>query len=208
MEIKKDYIIPRNDMCMSDAMPFSQHWEVRVPVPIEELNFNTALQACYAVLKSGDLINVCSFERNGGDWKRLREVVSLRVVAVENRKIETCLVSEIVKIKENKDDPAHVSNAPLEIVKVGNAYEVRDGGGHTLEAFVDEGQAKAFRDRHGPKAMAQAVEVDRSKWTITRGFQGRSIVRNEEGEVIREFRKKEDAEAFVATGKAPEQKAA
>lgn len=203
------YVIPRHDICMSDAMPFSQHWEARVPVSIADIkNFGTALQTVYSSIRPGDLFNICSMERVGGQWGRLKEIVTLRIVDCENNKIETIFVTDILKVKENRDDPAHVKNSPLEVVKVGSAFEVRDVSGNVLEAFVEEKQAIDFRDRHGPSAVALAPNVDRSKWTISRGFQGRHIVKNETGEIVREFRKREHADAFIATGIAPEQEAA
>lgn len=205
---KKDFVIPRHDICMCEAMPFNQHWEARIPVPIEEVNFNIAFQQIYTSLKAGDLVRVCYFDRNGGEWGRLREVVSVNIVDVANRKIETVFATDILKVKDSRDDPQNVKNVSLEVVKVGNAFEVKDTNGNTIEVFVEEEQANEFKKRNTPKALIDARDVDRSKWTITRGFQGRKTIKNENGEVVRSFKTQEEAEHFIKTGLAPDQRAA
>lgn len=193
------YPIPRSDMCMSDPMPFSQHWEARIPVPISSIDdMGRSLQAAYTSLKPSDLVHICSFERN--DWTRLTEVASFRVVSCDNGKIETVQVSDTVKVPARKVASNAEVAAEYEIIKMGHAFEVRDGHGSTLEVFVAHDQAATFIETMKAKAGGQAPPPPpaHTGLAIKRGFAGKFIVTNQSGESVKEFPNKASAEQFIA----------
>lgn len=147
------YPIPRSDICMSDAMPFSQHWEARVPVPIKEIgDVGHALHAAYSSLRPGDSITICSFESK--NWTHLLEVANFRIASMENSKIEVLQVGGITRFTAPKKEVKIARGDPLLVIPVNNTYEVRDEIGNTLEVFVDKRQADDFARREGTKRAA------------------------------------------------------
>jgi len=195
------YLIRRQDVSMTEAMPFQQHFEVRIPLSIEKVgDLGAALQDCSSILKSGDLLNVCSF--SDANYSRLTEVVSIRVVSCDRNRIEVIQVSELIKVPEQKKVVDVSSNTNLRIVKVNNgrAYEVRDDGNNTVELFVDEAQAKQFIDNYTAR-LPKAKEVekeDRANWTLARSKQsGKFLVKNGNGEVLKEFSDEKSAQRFL-----------
>lgn len=195
------YRINRNDLCMSDPMPFSQHWEARVTVPIDSIeDMGAALHPCISSLRPGDLVNVCSFEKH--DWQRLKEVASFRVVSVDNVKVETVQITETIKVPARTANEEAAHQPVLRVVEVRGAFEVRDEKGNCLEAFVERDQAEAFirTGKAGVEKKPAAAEtgLDKSELEIKRGFQGKYIVKNKAGEIVKEFRNKAEAEAFMA----------
>src|SRR5687768_14272539 len=122
MEQKKArYIIPRGDIAMSDAMQFSQHFEVRLPFSIEKVeDLGASLQNCYTMLKAGDLLNVCAYEN--AKYERLTEVATFRVVSCNAKRIETYQISDVVKIPAQAPEDSPTAHINLEIVKTGNAF--------------------------------------------------------------------------------------
>jgi len=196
--MNKRFEIPRNAMCMSDPMPFSQHWEVRVSIPLEDIdNMGAALQNGYSSFRAGDLIHVCSFDKP--DWKRLKELASYRVVSVENNKIEVVQVTEIIRVAAAKEIANPLHHLKLEIRQVGRSWQVVDEKGNIIEAFVEEKQARAFlaSNQPEPEAEKKAAEDDRSGYIVRRGFQGKGIVQNAAGEVVKEFRSVKEAEEWL-----------
>ena len=193
------YPIPRSDMCMSDPMPFSQHWDARVPVPISSIDdIGRSLQAAYTSLKPGDLVHMCSFERN--DWTRLTEVASFRVVSCDNSVIETVQVSDTIKVPAKRVESGAEIAAKYEIIKMGHAFEVRDGHGNTIEVFVAHDQAVAFIEtmKNKSRPNAPSLSTGRGDLSIKRGFAGKFIVTNQSGEPVKEFPNKAAAEQFIS----------
>ncbi len=193
-------LIPRSDICMSDAMPFSQHWEARVAAMIEDIDdLGFALQTAYASFKPGDLVNICAYANNR--WERLVEVASFRIVSCDNRKIETVLVTPITRVPAARFAPGEVDPSKLVKVNVGKSWEVRDERGNILEAFVDEKQAQAFIDAaQRPVKQIQEDPIDFAELSIKRGFQGRFSVIQPDGTIVKECKNKAEAEAFIADG--------
>jgi hypothetical protein len=193
------FLIPRNEMCMSDPMPFAQHWEVRIPVPISSIdNMGQALQTGYSSFRPGDLVNVCAFERN--TWERLTEIASFRIVSCDANKIEVVQVTETIKVPAKRAVTREEIAATHEVVKMGTAFEVRDGLGNVLDAFISHDQAKAFIESLQNKAekpvKSEAKPI--GDLAIKRGFAGKFIVTTKDGEVVKEFPNKAAAEEYIS----------
>lgn len=193
------YIIPRTDICMADPMPFSQHWEVRVPIPLDQLNLGVALQNSFSQFKPGDLIQVTSFADK--NYVRLCETADFRVVSCNSRKIEAIQITETIKVPAilPEDDPKSQQN--LQIVCIRGAFEVQDGLGNVIELFVDEQQAKKFIEDYkritAPTTPARPAVEDRSGWSVKKSVNGKWVVRNAAGELVKEFSRRDEAEAFI-----------
>lgn len=150
------YRLPRTDICMSESMPFNQHWEARVPLPIAKIDdIGLALHAVYASFRVGDLVNVCAFESRS--WETLIEVASFRVHNLDNGRIKVLQIGETVKVPKTKTDARVKPGEPLNVVPVNGTFEVRDGKGSTIETFVDRKQAEAFARRNGEPAAEKAT---------------------------------------------------
>lgn len=194
------YVIPRTDICMSDPMPFSQHWEVRIPVTIDMLgSLGAALQNSYMQFKPGDLVQVAAFTDK--DFKRLLEVADFRIVSCNARTLEAVQITETVRVPAvlPENDPASQQN--LVIKEVRGAFEVNDQLGNTLDAFVDKKQAQAFIDSYRKiTAPAKPATVqDRSGWQVRKSVNGKWTVRDAEGALIQEFSRREEADTFIVT---------
>lgn len=145
------YKIPRSDLCMSDAMPFSQHWEARIPVTIEAMgDAGEALTAAYSSLRPGDSVSICAFTKN--DWARLAEIATFRIVKRDHTRIYAMQIGSTLKVSEDKVNAKIDDTIELEVVKVGSAYEVRDKRTTaTLDVFVSKEQAEAYVAREEAK---------------------------------------------------------
>jgi hypothetical protein len=191
------YRIPRSDICMSDAMPFNQHWEARIPVPIEELgDLGTAFHSAFGSLLPGDQIEVCSFERVGGDWRRLLEIATFRIVEKTAERAEAVRVGKVFSVPEPMAKISETTVSQLVIVDVGKAFEVRDAAGNIIEQFVDKAQAEVFRDREMARGMKGVAGL-----SVKRVFGGKFNVIDSGGGVLGEFGNKAAAEAYIS--KAP-----
>lgn len=199
------YMIPRTDICMNDPMPFSQHWEIRIPISIEALgDLGASLRNSYDQFKPGDMINVCCFQSR--KWERVTELAAFRVTACNPLKIETIQVTETIKVPAQDPSADPTSQQNLKLVEVRGAFEVRDALDNVIELFVEREQAVSFIESYkkitAPKEASKPE--DRSKWTILKGAAGKWLVKNEAGEMMKEFSNRADAEKYLA----PDKKAA
>lgn len=191
------YLIPRSDMCMTDPMPFCQHWEARVSVPIASIdNVGAALRDAYDALKAGDLVNISAFEDKM--WLKLTESAAFRVVSCIDKRVQVVQVSPTVIVRPGESKQDSPPEMELSVIKVRGAYEVRDPLNNTLDAFVDEEQAKSYvRVAQNPSSV-KIDEGGKEVLTVSRGFGGKFIVRNSVGALVREFPNKTQAEEFVS----------
>ena len=193
MSETKQYHIPRADMVMSAPMPFNQDWQARIPVPIAEVgDFGVALQAAYSSLRPGDRVDICSFERGAGEWVRFRAMVSVRVVAKADNKIEAVAVGPVFHVPDRETGPGTAGDKPMLGVFANSqgAFEVRDTKGNIIELFVEKDQAEEFAARENQRTATGR--------TIKRGY-GKFEVRDERtGALIGTYKTKEDAERAAA----------
>lgn len=184
---------------MADPMPFSQHWEVRIPVSIERLgNLGSALQNSFDQFKPGDLIQVTAYADRS--YFRLLETADFRVVSSNARILETVQITETVKVPAvlPQNDPASLQN--LSVRSIRGAFEVVDQLGNILECFVDEQQAKTFVGDYKKVTapVSQPVPLDKKDWYVKKSVNGKWTVRNGAGELIREFSRRDEADSFIA----------
>lgn len=183
---------------MSDPMPFSQHWEVRIPMRIDAIgDLGAALQNSYTSFKPGDLIQVSSFTTR--DFVRLLEVADFRVVSCNSFKLETVQVTETVKVPEVRPEYDPASQQNLEIREVRGAFEVCDQLGNIIELFTEKKQAEVFIENYRKitTPVVQPKAEDRSRWIVKKTVSGKWCVRNSDGELIKEFSRRDEAEAFL-----------
>lgn len=203
------YPIPRNDLCMSDSMPFCQKWQARIGFPISFIDDDPgkAFHAAYSSLQPGDEIAVCAFEKDGGDFAYLRETATYRIIAKHKpdetmRKggiLEACRVGDIFEVPKRNQALTENGVLALDIVPTGQkAYEVRDRAGNVIESFVgvdaDDAlrQATEFRDREQGRSGVVGL-------TMKKGF-GKHYVCDPSGAIKAEFTTKTEAEAFMRSG--------
>lgn len=148
------YLIPRHDICMSDPMPFNQHWDARVPVPIADVgDVGKALHSAFASLRPGDRVDIASFADRA--WTNAVEFATFRVTSLDDDVIKVIQIGDTVKVPKAKPASAKPADDQLEVVTVkGGAFEVRDGKGNTLETFVSRKQAEDFKRQSSGSAAA------------------------------------------------------
>ena len=189
------YRIPTGDICMSEGMPFSQHYEARIPVPLSEIEEDPglALHGAHGSMHPGDQVIVCSFERVGNDWRRLKEVATYRIVA-KGKFLEAIRVSKITTVPAAKPIPIGAPLVELDIVTVGNNnFEVRDRAGNVVEQFGDRQQAEEFRKREMDRGVTGIAGL-----AVKRAFGGKFNVIDSAGDVVvADFPTKAAAEAYI-----------
>ena len=119
-----------SDICMSDAMPFQQHWEYRTTWPIKDVLHDKFFLSLRAQLRAGDGINICRYD--GADINHkgisLIEFATVRVIAsgAASEVVKVSLVGEIMVIGDAVEGPAEM------YVRRGQAGKFRVMKGDTL----------------------------------------------------------------------------
>ena len=150
--VPPQYRVPRADVCMSEAMPFSQHWEARVPVALDEIkDMGDALQSAASSFRPGDQVVVCAFVSK--DWRVLRAVSTYRVVgAGANQRVRLMPVGEPMLVPKELQADVTTDIPRLLVEPLGTGFVVKDDRGNHVEHFVERVQAEAFADRENARS--------------------------------------------------------
>jgi len=202
------YRIPRHDIhLVTESASFGAEYRARIPVPIsfiEEdpgLAFNSVFSGLPNIgMQVGDEVKVSAFDPGAGEWRDGRGVIREQARFLCMERNETGMILQKIGETQEFEPPKVVKTpdnvVPLDIVphKEGGSvgWQVRDRGGHVLEVFVSEEQAKEFRDR------SQGVPGIVG-FTIKKGF-GKWFVCDEQGAVKVEFLNRNDAEEWAQSG--------
>ncbi len=160
------YRIPRADLIMAEAMPFQQHWEARVPVPIDKLgDLGLAFHNAFSSIRLGDRIDVCFFEQmkvvSGETEGVMRETATFRVTSrdLEKSRMEVVQIGETFKIAPPKVLKPNTPRVEMHKVKVAEkAWDIRDNLGNVIEQVGSAAQASEFI-----RSQIGGVEVDPPK---------------------------------------------
>lgn len=76
------------DICMSDASPFQQHYEARTVHPLKQVAVDTAFTELRAMLRPGDEVSICQYDKADYRSARLVAFCKVRVVHVGARSVE------------------------------------------------------------------------------------------------------------------------
>ena len=76
------------DICMADASPFQQHYEVRTVHPLKQVAVGAAFTGLRAMLRPGDELSICQYDRHSYRSARLVAFCKVRVVQVDARSVE------------------------------------------------------------------------------------------------------------------------
>lgn len=121
------------DMCMSDAMPFHQHWEVKTEFPIDELLHDRAFADMRHQLRAGDRISVVRYADK--DMATVKEIGEMRVVECTEDAVRTVLMQEIVKVvPDEKPVKPEAYAHPLFIQGTLGDFRVEDAAGKVIES--------------------------------------------------------------------------
>ena len=92
-----DYRCKPGDVCMSEAMPFAQSWEVRTTYPLDECIKNPSfLMNVRSFFRAGHRINLCRYVSE--TWGEVIEVCDgLRVRLVDAQGVDLIKTQEIVR---------------------------------------------------------------------------------------------------------------
>lgn len=70
------------DLCMSDASPFQQHYEYQTVARLPDVLNDQFFMPLRAQLYAGDEITLCRFDNLGGDSRRKRKLLEIATVRV------------------------------------------------------------------------------------------------------------------------------
>lgn len=94
--------IKMTDICMSDSMPFQQHWEARTTWPLVEALTEEFFLPVRNMLRPGDAITLCRYDKNDPYHRdvKLLEVATVRVIAssADAKAVPLALVGEIARL--------------------------------------------------------------------------------------------------------------
>jgi len=142
--------IPTSDICMADAMPFQQHYEARIAIPMKDVgDMGLALHGACATLKAGDQVIVCAYKKR--DWQVMTEIAVFRIVENNNR-IKTIQVGTTLSVPTPTTVVTLAPGQKLVVVPRDSVFDVQDGKGNVVETFVDRKQAEAFANRESSRA--------------------------------------------------------
>jgi hypothetical protein len=194
--------IPANDICMSDAMPFQQHWEIRIPVPLTEVaDLGDALHSRYSAIQQGDLLRICSYESK--HFLQVKEVAHFTVIAKTSERLFTYQTGATDKIPDRVREAAVEKVPELKIVQFNKAFEVRDQKENVIDIFVDDAQAKAFiasgRGASAPPPPAAPPKQSDLRVEFNKRTK-KHVVLNANSETVREFELESAAHEYVAKG--------
>lgn len=147
--------ISPQDIVMSDAMPYQQHWEARIVGTAETLG--TALTPELFLsnrdrLRAGDQVSICAFESR--NWDVLTAIVTVRVVFVEQHAVEIMPTSEVIAVERHDpeiSEPTEDANRFYVRGVGGGSFAVYDKNarqgksqGRALDTFKDKAAAEAY----------------------------------------------------------------
>lgn len=99
-----------DDVCMSDAMPFQQHWEVRTTYALKECINNSFLLDVRGRIRAGDIVRMCRYVND--TWQEVVEIAEVSVLAVDNSGVDIVLTRDI----------ATYGTAPVSGIAVGRGF--------------------------------------------------------------------------------------
>lgn len=161
--------LPIRDIMYGPAVEFAQTWECRTNLPINTLgDIGMALHARFDEMRVGDKVTICSFNK-----ERLSHLAEYRIVA-KDRWLEAQMVGDILVFPEPGSMDVVIKDSELRIAKVNGQFEVQDGKGNTIESFVEEQQAKEYKEKVDPtprfrikRAFGGFVVIDRNGEKLT-----------------------------------------
>lgn len=143
--------IKQQNFCMSDAMPFQQHFEARTEEDIEAaMSDPEALLDVRSNLKVGDRIAICSYERvekRGANADGLRGFGYVRVLDITKEGVTTIPEAPPVRVVPVIHEQPTVHDGL--IVKQlgpmdGNGFAVVDANGNIVERFRKKAEAMTY----------------------------------------------------------------
>lgn len=145
------YRIKAQDIAMADAMPFCQHHEVRVRIPLAEaLSSEMLFLDVRSNLRPGDRVYVTYFDDGVP-----AEEAELRILSSSATGVTFGIKGEIQRYTVD----AQVETSPDEtvaelLVKRGRPgeFKVEDPAGNTLEIFKTKAAAQEYADTYGASA--------------------------------------------------------
>lgn len=134
------------DLCMSDAMPFQQHWEHRTTWPLADVLNDKYFLNVRDQLRAGDAITICRYDGRDANHTtvQLLEVASVRIIACGRDKpnVPLVVIGEIQRVGKEVAGPG-----PLEVVKGKAGKYVLVRGEDTVEEFGSKAEAEAARKK-------------------------------------------------------------
>ena len=146
------YRISPSQLCMSDAMPFQQHFEARVAGrDIKDVISDQLFLNVNSNLKVGDEIVLCGYADQ--TWQTLQQFARLRVTSVSREAIKLLQEGDVVEIPV--DMQMEQGKKPESVVEVrrafGGTFNVLDKKKDSvLESFKTKAEAEDWAKKVDP----------------------------------------------------------
>lgn len=139
------------DFCMSDAMPFQQHYECRTEYPIDEIILNRqALMSVRGNLRVGDRITICSYNtvnQKSGVSEGLTGIANARVSHISAEAVDLVLEGDLIFVEEAIGVKEEEEPEVLLVKKIfGGGFGVFDEDDNIIEQFKTKKEAGEFVD--------------------------------------------------------------
>lgn len=147
------------DLCMSDAMPFQQHFEYRTQLPLKDIINERFFLPCGASLRPGDRIAVVRYDGPVAAHHQARvvEFVSVRVIAKSSQAIELLPEGEIINVPKPAE-PAPAPKEPNERYVKAHGKVKWNPGKQKHEVIVNGEAVCALSDKEMALAVARGDE--------------------------------------------------
>lgn len=88
------------DLCMSDAMPWCQHFEYRTDIALVDCIHHAFFLPVRGNLRDGDRVTLCRFGKiDKGSQSKLLEIAEVRVLTCKDKAVNIALVGDIVSFE-------------------------------------------------------------------------------------------------------------
>lgn len=149
-----DHRAKPGDLCMSDAMPWCQHFEYRTDLPLKDITHDKFFLPVRDNLRDGDAITLCRFAKvDKGTQEKLLEVVEVRVLKCEHEGVKLGQRGKIETFDHGDTAAAKPPKAPVEKYIPADGEVRWNPGKKEHEVFADGKAVFSSAD----KAEAQAV---------------------------------------------------
>ncbi len=148
-----DFRAKSGDLCMSDAMPWQQSWQYRTCLPIADVVNDDFFRSVQSMLRAGDSITVCQFDKFDARGAKLLAFVTVRVASSAPDAVKIVCVGDVVTVDYEDQKPASPSSAGYVVRKqFGGGFAVEDATGNVIEQLKTKAEAEEFAAQFNGKA--------------------------------------------------------
>lgn len=141
------------DLCMSDAMPFQQHWSYRTTLPLADAITDTFFLPVAPNLRPGDSITMVSYDRPS--FGRVVEFSTVMVVEKRQDAVELVVTAAPEAVPARESAPASSDDGPAPEYIRGNGKAVWNPGKRAYDIKVGNDVVAVIADKDEAHKIAR-----------------------------------------------------